>query len=47
MALATAWSAASPFGAALDPSSADDPAALREHVTALVARLAAPGPPEG
>lgn len=47
MALATAWSAASPFGPALDPASADDPAALREHVTALVARLAAPGAPEG
>ena len=34
MTLATAWTQASPFGLALDPDAAKDPAALRAGVVA-------------
>jgi len=36
MALATAWSAASPFGPTLDPDSPRHPAALRRNTAAAV-----------
>jgi AcrR family transcriptional regulator len=42
MALATAWTPASPFGLALDPDAAADQAALRVNVIAAIQRLATP-----
>jgi hypothetical protein len=36
MALATAWSAVSPFGPSLDPEAANHPAALRQHIADAV-----------
>ncbi|MFC9285108.1 TetR family transcriptional regulator [Streptomyces sp. NPDC057052] len=45
MALATAWSAASPFGPTLDPEAVDRPEGLREDVARAVALLA--GRPHG
>jgi hypothetical protein len=44
MALATAWSAANPFGLPVAPSAADNTAELREHI-ASAARLLARHPP--
>ena len=40
MSLATAWSAASPFGPSVNPKAAERPAALREKVVEAVRRLA-------
>ncbi|MFF8593870.1 TetR/AcrR family transcriptional regulator [Streptomyces sp. NPDC015220] len=42
MAIATAWSAASPFGPTLDPDAPNQPEALREEVSKAVALLAGP-----
>jgi hypothetical protein len=36
MALATAWTAASPFGQSLDPDAATRPVALRESIAEAV-----------
>lgn len=36
MALATAWSAANPFGLPVDPDAANDPAALRKNLADAV-----------
>lgn len=43
MTLATAWSAASPFGPALTPHLADDPAALRASISRAVALMVGAG----
>jgi AcrR family transcriptional regulator len=43
LSLATAWSAAGPFGASLDPKAAEDPAALRESIVEAVQLLANAG----
>ncbi|HEU0165054.1 MAG TPA: TetR family transcriptional regulator [Thermomicrobiales bacterium] len=42
MTLATAWSAASPFGATLDPESLRQPEELRRRIGAAIASIAAP-----
>lgn len=47
MTLATAWTQASPFGLALDPDAAKDPAALRAGVVAAIGRLTDPGASSG
>lgn len=44
LALATAWSAASPFGPRLNPELAADPAALRAQIADAVAAIADPRP---
>ena len=41
--LATAWSAAGPFGPSLDPKAAERPAALRKNITEAVRLLANAG----
>ena len=43
MTLATAWSAAGPFGPSLDPKAAERPAALRESIIEAVRLLASAG----
>jgi hypothetical protein len=43
MSLATAWSAAGPFGPSLDPRAAERPAALRESIIEAVRLLANAG----
>jgi AcrR family transcriptional regulator len=43
MSLATAWSAAGPFGPSLDPKAAERPAALRESIIEAVRLLANAG----
>ena len=43
MTLATAWSAAGPFGPSLDPKAAECPAALRESLSEAVRLLAGAG----
>jgi AcrR family transcriptional regulator len=43
MSLATAWSAASPFGRALDANATAQPAALRESIVEAVRLLASAG----
>lgn len=40
MTLATAWSAANPFGLSLDPEAAKRPAVLRRHLAEAVRLLA-------
>ena len=47
MALATAWTAANPFGPSLDPEARGDPAALRRHIAAAVRLLVQSGAGEG
>ncbi|HEY4201763.1 MAG TPA: TetR family transcriptional regulator [Devosiaceae bacterium] len=42
MTLATAWTAANPFGLALDPQATEAPATLRRLVVEAIRRLAAP-----
>jgi hypothetical protein len=44
MTPATAWSAAGPFGPALTPHPADDPAALRASISRAVALMTGAGP---
>jgi hypothetical protein len=44
MTPATAWSAAGPFGPALTPHLADDPAALRASISRAVALMTGAGP---
>jgi len=46
LALATAWTAASPFGPSLDPDAAKRPAALRENIADAV-RLISNGKTDG
>ena len=43
MSLATAWSAASPFGPSVNPKAAERPAALRESLVEAVRLLASAG----
>jgi len=42
MTLATAWTAANPFGPSLNPEAATRPAELRDHIEAAVRRLTTP-----
>ena len=46
MVLAAGWSAASPFGPAMDADATNDEPQLREMVAAAIARLTTPAPDE-
>jgi AcrR family transcriptional regulator len=43
MTLATAWTAANPFGPSLDPDAAKDPGALRENIAEVVRLISRAG----
>jgi hypothetical protein len=50
MALATAWTAASPFGPTLDPEAAKSPASLRKSIVGAVGLISGettPPQPDG